>query len=214
MLVPQVPCEGPVLHSREIRDDISASGGQESERGLCNDARVHDDRDGRVGGEADFLPAFHDGRAGRHDAVVARRRGHAHEGHARIEGGTLGHINRPAPAHTHGEVEIGLVDLLLARPHLLPSRPRDQELMDFHLARSELRRNRVPRDLHRQFVGYEEGAPAELEGVANLSDLQQRIVTYDHLPGQLHGFRLGEGLHVHGCHAITSPGRLERDVPT
>src|SRR5205807_2063918 len=85
MIVPKVPREGPVLHRREVRDDVAAPGGEEPERGLCDDARVHDHRDGRLGSDAHLLAVLLDRRPRGHDAVVARGGRHADERHAGIE---------------------------------------------------------------------------------------------------------------------------------
>src|SRR5438876_207901 len=199
VFVPKVPRQGPILDRGEVRDDVAAAGGQEPERGLGDDPGVHDDRDGRLGREAHLLAVLLDGSPRRHDAVMARRRRHAHEGDARIEGGTLRHVDRSPAADPEGELEGPLADPLLAFADLLPRRVGDDELGDADLAGREFLLDRLARDLQRVLVGDEQSLLPQLQGLADLADLVERVVPDDDVPRELHRFGLVEDLGIQGA---------------
>src|SRR5437660_11863114 len=126
VLVPKVSREGPVLPRREVRDDVAAPGGEEPERGLCDDARVHDHRYRRLGPDAHLLDYLLDRRPRGHAAVVARGGRHADEWHAGIEGSAFRHVDGTASADPDGELEVPFADPFLAVPYLFPGGVGDQ----------------------------------------------------------------------------------------
>src|SRR5204863_325089 len=135
----------------------------------------------------------------RHDAVMARRRRDAHERDARVEGGTLRHVDRAPAADPEGELERPLPDPLLALADLLPRRVGDDELGDAHLAGREFLLDRLARDLQRVLVGDEQGLLPQLQGLADLADLVERVVPDDDVPRELHRFGLVEDLGIQGA---------------
>src|SRR2546422_1016527 len=170
VFVPEVRREGPVLHRREVRDDVSASRRQDAGRGLRNHAGVHDHRDRRLGREAHLLPVLLDRGARRHHAVVARGRRRAHERHAGIEGRALRHVNRTPAAHTERELDVPFANLLFSLPNLFHRRIPGHKFPGAGFSGREFPLDGHPRDLHRRLVRDDQGAFPQFQRLADLSD--------------------------------------------
>src|SRR3989454_513686 len=197
VFVPEVPREGPVLHRREVRDDVSASRRKEAERGLRNHAGVHDDRDRRLGREAHLLPVLLDRGARRHHAVVARGGRDAHERHPGIEGRALRHVNRTPAAPTERGLDVPFANLLFSLANLFHRRIRDQEFRGTDFPRGEFHLDGHSGDLHRRLVRHDQGAFPQFQRLADLSDRMYGVMADDDVPRELHYLRFREGLCVH-----------------
>src|SRR5438132_188280 len=197
VLVPEVPREGPVLHGREVRDDVPASRREEPERRLRDDAGVHDDRDRRLGREAHLLPVLLDRGARRDDAVVTRGGRHAHEWHTRVEGRALRDVDRTTAADSEGEIDVPFSDPLFSLSDFFHCGVRDQELRGPDLPCREILLDDQAGDLHRRLVRDDQGALPELQRLTDLADRVQGIMADDDVSGKLHRLRLREGLRVH-----------------
>src|SRR5438876_11971504 len=130
---------------------------------------------------------------------MARRRRYAHAGDARVEGGTLRHVDRSPAADPEGELESALADPLLALADLLPRRVGDDELGDADLTGREFLLDGLARDLQRVLVGDEQSLLPQLQRLADLTDLVERVVPDDDVPGELHRLGLVEGLGIQGA---------------